>query len=243
MSKLRYNPPPSWPAPPAGWAPGPTWQPDPAWGPAPAGWKLYVDDRNWFLRHKIVTGLLGFVLLAIIGNALGSGSKGTSTPTAASDNSGAAAPAAPAAKVAPAATKAPAAKKMSGLNKPVRDGNFEFTVKSMKCGISQVGDSALGQKAQGQFCFVKMHVSNIGKDSQMLDGSSQTAFDAEGRKFSADTGAAIYLGQDAQTFLNDINPGNAVDGTVIFDVPKNVKITELELHDSAFSGGVKVQVG
>ncbi|MGZ4721344.1 DUF4352 domain-containing protein [Oryzihumus sp.] len=245
----RYNPPPNWPAPPEGWSPGPGWQPDPAWGPPPSGWKLYVDDRNWFMRHKILTGLLGLVLLGIISSALGGG-KDSGNTSAASDNSGApaaAAPAVPAATTAPAAKKAPAPKPAAqaptGLNKPVRDGNFEFTVKSVKCGIQQVGTSDFGRKAQGQFCFVKMHVANIGSDSQMLDGSSQNAYDSKGRKFSADTESAMYMGQAAQTFLNDINPGNAVDGTVIFDVPKNVKITQLELHDSAFSGGVKVKVG
>jgi hypothetical protein len=29
-------------------------------------------------------------------------------------------------------------------------------------------------------------------------------------------------------------------GIVVFDVPKNAKPTKLELHDSAFSGGVDV---
>jgi hypothetical protein len=51
------------------------------------------------------------------------------------------------------------------------------------------------------------------------------------------------MGDDAQTFLNDINPGNAVDGTFVFDVAKGTKIAQLELHDSPFSGGVKVNVG
>ena len=46
--------------------------------------------------------------------------------------------------------------------------------------------------------------------------------------------------EDNKTFLEDINPGNSVVGTVVFDVPKGTKVTELELHDSAFSGGVKV---
>jgi hypothetical protein len=241
----RYNPPPNWPAAPEGWAPGPGWQPDPAWGPPPNGWKLYVDDRNWFMRHKILTGLLALVLLGMVSSALGSGGSSGGSSTASSDNSGsnAAAPAAPAAPAASAAPAAAPAKQVSGLNKPLRDGNFEFTVKSVKCGATQIGTADFGRKAQGQFCFVKMHVSNIGTDSRMLDGSSQYAFDAQGRKLSADTEAAMYMGQEAQTFLNNINPGNAVDGTVVFDVPKNVKVTQLELHDSAFSGGVKVNVG
>jgi hypothetical protein len=43
------------------------------------------------------------------------------------------------------------------------------------------------------------------------------------------------MGESAQTVLYEINPGNAVDGTVVFDVPKDTKIAQLELHDSPFS--------
>jgi hypothetical protein len=35
----------------------------------------------------------------------------------------------------------------------------------------------------------------------------------------------------------------AVTGKVVFDVPKDAKITRLELHDSPFSGGIAVTVG
>lgn len=48
---------------------------------------------------------------------------------------------------------------------------------------------------------------------------------------------------NADTLLNDINPGNQVTGVVVFDIPKNVKLTRLELHDSPFSGGVPVSLG
>lgn len=132
------------------------------------------------------------------------------------------------------------AAKTAKIGQPARDGKFEFTVKSSKCGVTKVGDSVLGEKAQGQFCLVTINVKNIGKESQMFDGSSQKAYAADGTEYSADTGAAIYANKNAETFLNDINPGNQVTGVVVFDIPKNVKLTKLELHDSAFSGGVDV---
>jgi hypothetical protein len=46
--------------------------------------------------------------------------------------------------------------------------------------------------------------------------------------------------ENNQTFLNNINPGNEVTGTLVFDVPAGVELAALELHDSLFSGGVKV---
>ncbi|MER6756681.1 DUF4352 domain-containing protein [Micromonospora echinofusca] len=130
--------------------------------------------------------------------------------------------------------------KTAKIGQPARDGKFEFTVKSAKCGVAKVGDSVLSEKAQGQFCLVTINVKNIGKESQMFDGSSQKAYAADGTEYSSDTGAAIYANKNAETFLNDINPGNQVTGVVVFDIPKNVKLTKLELHDSAFSGGVDV---
>ena len=48
-----------------------------------------------------------------------------------------------------------------------------------------------------------------------------------------------YNNED-QTFLEQINPGNRVTGTLIYDVPEGTKLTSIELHDSVFSGGVKV---
>ncbi|WP_233599850.1 DUF4352 domain-containing protein [Micromonospora sp. M71_S20] len=128
--------------------------------------------------------------------------------------------------------------KTAKIGQPARDGKFEFTVKSSKCGVAKVGYSVLGEKAQGQFCLITINVKNIGKESQMFDGSSQKAYAADGTEYSADTGAAIYSNQNAETFLNDINPGNQVTGVVVFDIPKKVKLTKLELHDSPFSGGV-----
>ncbi len=77
--------------------------------------------------------------------------------------------------------------------------------------------------------------------AQYLDASSQKAFNAQGQQYSADGGAGIYLDK-SNTFLNQINPGNSVDGTIVFDIPKDAKLASLELHDSAFSGGVKVSL-
>ncbi|MFG3301562.1 DUF4352 domain-containing protein [Micromonospora chersina] len=132
--------------------------------------------------------------------------------------------------------------KTAKIGQPARDGKFEFTVKSSKCGVAKIGTDMLGAKAQGQFCLVTVNVKNIGKESQMFDGSSQKAYAANGTEYSADGGAAIYANKNAETFLNDINPGNQVTGVVVFDIPKNVKLAKLELHDSPFSGGVTVSL-
>ncbi|MFG2010592.1 DUF4352 domain-containing protein [Micromonospora sp. NPDC048868] len=132
------------------------------------------------------------------------------------------------------------AAKTAKIGQPARDGKFEFTVKSSKCGVAKVGTSMLGDRAQGQFCLITVNVKNIGKEAQLLDGSSQKAYAADGTEYSSDTEAGLYANEDQTTFFEEINPGNQVTGVFVFDIPKSVKLTKLELHDSMFSGGVTV---
>jgi hypothetical protein len=254
--------------PPQGWQPDPAWGPAPAgWNlwvdeaghpvAAPVATPAHpsvpaaqtavaagapVAQRNWFMRHKILTGLGALALIIIISSVASGGSPETTAASAPA----AAAPAAGAAKAKPAAAKAkPAAAKakaLPGLRTKVRDGKFEFTVSSVKCGVTSVGDDMLGQKAQGQYCLVKLTVTNIGNEAQSLFADNQYLFDATGKKFSADSTASIYAGVAGQTIYKEINPGNAVTGVIYYDVPKTVKPAKLELHDSAFSGGVTVSL-
>ncbi|MBM2615654.1 DUF4352 domain-containing protein [Actinoplanes sp. LDG1-06] len=126
------------------------------------------------------------------------------------------------------------------MNKAARDGKFEFTVKSMDCTKSTLGPSALPVKAQGTFCVVTVTVKNIGAEAQYFDGSSQKAYDAKGTQFSDHVEAEVAINSGAATFLEQINPGNQVTGKLVYDVPKGTKLTSIELHDSMFSGGVKI---
>ena len=98
-----------------------------------------------------------------------------------------------------------------------------------------------GVEAQGQYCLVSVQVENIGEEAQSFFGSNQYLYDEEGRQFSADDEAAIYL-ENSQSLYEEINPGNSVQGTVVFDIPKNATPARIELHDSAFSGGVTVDL-
>ena len=64
-------------------------------------------------------------------------------------------------------------------------------------------------------------MTNIGKEAQTLDASSQYLYGSGGQRYDADTEAAVYLGvNQTRTFLEDINPGNSVNGVLIYDIPK-----------------------
>lgn len=200
-----------------------------------------VKQQSWFMRHKIITGVLGLFLLGGLMSALGGGgdtpSAATSEPTTATSE---AAPAAPAAKPAAPAAK-PAPKKAPGIGAKVRDGKFEFVVTKVEDGGTQVGDSSFGEKAQGQFTFVRLTITNIGDKPQTMFTDNQTVSDGSGRTFTPNSMAGIHLpGNDV--WISEINPGNTVKGTLVYDMPTASKPASIELHDSAFSGGVTVSL-
>ena len=230
---------------------GPTSHP-----PNPSGSPPPSPRENWFAAHKAVTGLGVLVLLVVLfvaagGNQAKQGAvtrpAGAATPaasqTSASPRTAPVQGAPPTTPSAPPQTPAavPAPPSPPGFDTPVRDGSFQFTVDQLACGSLTVGSNGLGKRAQGQYCLLTMDVKNIGDRAQILDSSSQKAYNAQGQQFSSDGAAAIYLA-DSNTFLNGINPGNSVRGVVVFDIPEGARLARLELHDSPFSGGVFVAV-
>lgn len=143
---------------------------------------------------------------------------------------------------APVVTESEAPAVQAGIGTPVRDGKFEFTVTDVVSGLSEVGDNPfLIEKAQGQFTIVTIAVLNTSDEPKGLSPDAQDMYDGEGRKFSADTSAAIGLEADV-AFWDEINPGNSVTMKVVFDMPIDAVPAEIELHDSTFSGGVRVSL-
>jgi hypothetical protein len=144
------------------------------------------------------------------------------------------------------ANAAPAVPQAATIGTPVRDGKFQFTITSVSHAKS-VGDTAdgFGDTAQGKYTILHVTVTNIGSQPQTLDDSSQYVYDASGRKYDTSTSANMDLnsasGSDS-VFFNDINPGNTVRGELAFDMPAGLKAVKAELHDSAFSGGVTVNL-
>lgn len=128
-----------------------------------------------------------------------------------------------------------------GVGDEARDGKFAFTVSTVECGVKEVGDEFLKQKAQGQFCLVTMSVKNIGDESQIFDAGSQKGITSTGATVDADGTASLYANESADSFLTEINPGNSLENVVVvFDIAKDQELTTLELHDSMFSDGVLV---
>lgn len=183
------------------------------------------SQRSFIARHKILTALGVVVLLIIVISVASKTAGGSSGNNAAAGNlSSSGAPAAAAA----------------GLNTPVRDGKFEFTVTAVDPGIATIGTGGVTRTAQGQFILAHVSVKNIGDQAQTLtfNSGAQKLTDKQGRQATASPTARIYV--NSQNFLAQINPGNSVQWVVVFDVPKDSVPATFELHDSLFSRGVTV---
>ncbi len=182
--------------------------------------------KSWFARHKILTVILGFIVIGVIASAAGGGSKSGNNST----GSG----------VKKSEDKAATVAK---LNETARDGKFEFVVKSVECGKTTIGTNQyLTKNAQGQFCLMTINVKNIGDKAQGFFGTNQKLLNAQNQQYSADDAAGVYVDQNYSTLFSNINPGNSVEGVIVFDIPKDQTPVSAELHDSAYSSGVKVNL-
>lgn len=184
--------------------------------------------KNWFLRHRILTAIGAIVVIAVAVN-LASGGQDTSTSGTASSS-----------QAATEGSSAPAEESAPGIGDAVRDGKFEFTVQNVERGVASVGDQYTSQTPQGEYVLVTLNVANIGNEQQLFDTSSQKLLDGQGREYSTDTLATVT--NDPNLGFSQINPGNSLVATLVYDVPAGTAPSEIELHDSLFSGGVTVSV-
>lgn len=132
------------------------------------------------------------------------------------------------------------APRTAGIGDKVKDGKFTFKVTKAGPGPAKIGSGYLVHEPQGRFWMVYVTVHNHGDEAQHFTGGSQKLL-AGKKEFSADGEAAIYL-KNSKSLLTEINPGNTVKGVIVYDIPKKAKPTAIELHDSSFSGGVRVSL-
>lgn len=186
------------------------------------------SDKSWFARHKLLTVILAFIGILVVATAIGGGSD---TDTNSSRNSSS------------ANENTSENQPEAGIGTSVRDGKFEFVVNSAPdCSKKTLGNQFVNTEAQGTFCLISVTVTNIGNEAQYMFADNQYAFNASNQKYSADSSAAIYMDDSSKTLWEEINPGNKVTGYLVYDVPAGTELVSLELHDSAFSGGVKVSL-
>jgi hypothetical protein len=83
-------------------------------------------------------------------------------------------------------------------------------------------------------------VRNLDDQSQEFAPNNQLLVDSDGHTYAADAEAAVAMNRTSMVVK--VNPGANITVKVPFDVPAGTIPTAIELHDSVFSNGVRVQV-
>ena len=168
-----------------------------------------TDQRNFFGKHKIITGILALVIIGGIGSSLGDDkSKTTQAPVASS---------------ASAPDPKPVELSKEGISSDVKIAVTGFTSKD------SIGDNQYSTaKAQGVFKIVSISLTNNQKDAITIDSNSFKLFDDQDREFSYSSEAQIAMmssmnGKQESFFLKKINPGMTIGGQIVFDIPKDAK--------------------
>ena len=128
-----------------------------------------------------------------------------------------------------------------GIGEPAEDGQLRFVVRGVETGVESVGDEFTRETPQGEFVVLDVEVTSIGTEPVTLMSSDQYLIDGRGNRHGASVDANLFT-EGQELFVSEINPDNTVTGQVVFDVPEGRKIVDAELHDSALSDGVIVNL-
>jgi len=187
-----------------------------------------TDQRNWFLKHPIVTGLLVLFILGIFISAIGGGSKDNGQ--SASNNSD--------------NQNQDNEAKMYGLNEVVQDGDLAFTATNVTT-ASTLGNSFTEKNAQGMFYVVTLKIENKGNKTATFDSSMAKVTDDQGREFERSIEGQTAKGMaqgNVDLFLQQIQPSLAVTGDLVFDLPADIKNPMLVVKGSMFAQGAKIKL-
>lgn len=190
-----------------------------------------AKSGNWFTQHKLLTAILAIVVLIIIGGAIGGGGKDDADAKGADSNG-----ASTSVSDKAADENADEAK----VGDAITAGDLSVTVTNVEAGLKRIGDEHLGSDAQGQYVKVSVSVTNNGKEATYFTESDQHLIDDQDRQHST-SGDSIYLGNDSVLF-EQINPGNTVEGIMLFDIPADATPKAVEIDTGLLSNPVRVNV-
>ncbi len=165
------------------------------------------DQRNWFMKHKILTVILIFVVLSVIGGAL----NGSKEPPIVTSNGTSSEPTEVVAKVG---------------DKIKMDG-FEITILSIEQ-KSKVGSEFLNAKPSegGTYIVVNWKYKNItDKPINAFSVPNINLLDKNKTQYEKDISASIYYSTEKKInakILSELNPGITVNDAQVYEVAKDL---------------------
>lgn len=119
---------------------------------------------------------------------------------------------------------------------PVRDGKFEFVLSDVSTPPDVRGDP----RPRGQWIIAMVTVRNLDGEPREFHVNHQKLVDSEGHTYAGDSQAAVAINKSSMVI--QLTPGADITMKLPFDVPAGTSPTTVELHDSVFSGGARVEV-
>ncbi|MGE6370839.1 DUF4352 domain-containing protein [Planococcus kocurii] len=91
-----------------------------------------------------------------------------------------------------------------------------------------------GKEAISQFTIINLTVQNEQNEAIKVDSDQFQLISGE-RTYEASGSAGIYANEDYDFFYTEINPGVALTGNIVFDVPADLKNLELHIQNDRWS--------
>ncbi len=121
------------------------------------------------------------------------------------------------------------------IGQPVTAGDIEWTVTNARQTdqLSQESLGQFGETKQGNFIVVDVRFTNNGTEPSTLSPQSLSLFDSSDRESRPDPESFGYVPNERNIFLEQVNPGVAKEGTVIFTVAPDASGFRLRVGDAA----------
>lgn len=116
------------------------------------------------------------------------------------------------------------------IGKPVEVGEVQWVVENAKQATTLT--SSYDKPAEGNFVVVNFGFTNNGTEAATLDTTSIALYDSKGRKSEVDTDKTSYIPSNLDIFLENVNPGVAKKGQVIFSVAPDASGLKLQVGDT-----------
>lgn len=182
--------------------------------------------KNWFMKHKIITAILGFFLLMILVAACSGGEPTQQGSTTTSTNQ----------------------VKTYQVNENAKVGDIRWKVIEVKdrgnelsSADSQFPSITQPKKTSGKFVQIKVEVENQSKELRSV--GTLNIVDDQGRSFIASTDTSEWVPSEESLFiLSNLNPNLPYKFTAIYEIPADAKGLKLKVGDLKLFGPEEAEI-
>jgi Domain of unknown function (DUF4352) len=123
---------------------------------------------------------------------------------------------------------------------PASAASFEFELLQWRCRHADARSAEEVIRADGEFCFAALDVTNVGSAGGTLDASCQFMIDGE-QRYTPHLDVMALDEASVAAFGEEIAPGALVENTAVYyDVPKRSYPDALELHEACGDPGIRL---